>query len=67
MPTVVCPLCGFRVEMEEQDFDDEIVCPECGGKLRVSIKGGTVKKVAEVEIEEEEQELWGELEEEEEW
>ncbi len=72
MPTVSCPVCGADFEINEEEFEDEVVCPECGALLYVLIEGGELRSVAEIgeeteeeEWEEEEEEEWDEWEEEE--
>ena len=45
MPNIVCPSCNEIIYMEEDDYDGEMMCPECGALLYVVITGHIVEKV----------------------
>ncbi len=62
MPTITCKSCGAEIEIEEEDYEGTIECPECYALIYVIVKNGKVRKV---ELEEEEEREGGF--EEEEW
>ena len=72
VPDITCPACGYEFYLDEEDYDDEIQCPNCGTLLHVTIERGEVKDIIPLEegIEEEEwledEDFWEEEEEEEE-
>ncbi len=71
MVEITCPSCGYEFYLEEEDYEGEIQCPNCGALLEVKIEKGEVKEVIPLEegIEEEEwlddEDFWEEEEEEE--
>lgn len=41
--SVICPVCGYEMELDEGTQDGDVVmCPKCGAELKLSISEGEV-------------------------
>ncbi len=70
---ITCPACGYEFYLDEEDYEGEIQCPNCGALLKVKIERGEVKEILPLEegIEEEEwiedEDFWEDDEDEDFW
>lgn len=41
--SIICPVCGYEMEVDESIEDGEIVaCPKCGAELRLTFSEGKI-------------------------